>query len=105
VLVTYGSRAVEHTYNGDLATKLVLDFARLDCSWCMLLDELEKVLDTHCGGFQGSIVLRVPCVFGAGVVRRQQLRWRLEKDDERGHHVRDACRDARNHGFLGLGAP
>jgi hypothetical protein len=47
----------------------------------------------------------VPCVFGAGVVRRQQLRWRLEKDDERGHHVRDACRDARNHGFLGLGAP
>jgi hypothetical protein len=36
-------------YNGDFATELVLDLARLDGSRRVLLDELEEVLDAHVG--------------------------------------------------------
>jgi hypothetical protein len=35
------------TYNCDFAAKLVLDLARLDRGWRILLDELVQVLDTH----------------------------------------------------------
>ncbi len=37
------------TYYGDFASELVLDLALLDCLGSMLLDELVKVFNTHCG--------------------------------------------------------
>ena len=44
-----GRSAGRAAYNGDFATELVLDLARLDSSWRVLLDELEEVLDAHVG--------------------------------------------------------
>jgi hypothetical protein len=36
-------------YNGNFATKLVLDFSLLDGIRSLLLDDLEELLDTHVG--------------------------------------------------------
>lgn len=44
-----GGRSAGGAYNGDFATELVLDLARLDSSRRVLLDELEEVLDAHVG--------------------------------------------------------
>ena len=35
------------TYDGDFATKMVLDLTFLDGLWGLLLDDLEQVLNTH----------------------------------------------------------
>lgn len=45
-----------YTHDSDFATELILDLTRLDSIRRMLLNELEKVLDTHIDSPRGSIV-------------------------------------------------
>lgn len=47
------------TYDGDFATKLILNFSLLKCIWTFLLDDREELFNTHLGGLRSSQLLVV----------------------------------------------
>jgi len=55
-----------HTYNGHLATELVLDLTRLYGFGCVLLDELVQVFDAHSGWFRHQSLLGGGCSENGG---------------------------------------
>jgi hypothetical protein len=60
------------TYDGDFATKLILDLTSLDCIGRVLLNELVQVFDTHVCEFAGSCLL-VPSIKASS---RSIVEWR-----------------------------
>ena len=53
----------QETYDGNFATKMVLDLAFLDGFWGLLLDYLEQMLDTHGGSWYATADLWRPAAF------------------------------------------